>query len=128
MCPSPDVYTAKKSCREGPAMTNRLTAILSILVILGFGAPLPAENPAASTEEIRAAVAKSLPLLAKGAKGHIEQRTCFACHSQGLPILALTTAKPRGFEVNDDDVRKQLQFIADFLSKNRDNYNKGRGT
>jgi hypothetical protein len=88
--------------------------------------PLDAAEP--KEEAIRAAVAKSLPLLKKGSAGHIDQKTCFACHNQALPMLALTTARERGFEVSDEDLKKQAQFIATFLGKNRDNYLKGRGT
>jgi hypothetical protein len=79
-------------------------------------------------EAIRAAVAKALPLLKKGAAGHIDQKTCFACHNQALPMLALTTARERGFEVSEEDRQKQAEFITTFLGKNRDNFLKGRGT
>jgi len=87
----------------------------------------PAEPPSIATAELRSAVERSLPLLLKGAVGHRENRTCFACHSQGLPILALTAAKSRGFEIDEAELSKQLQFIADFLAQNRDNYKQGKG-
>jgi hypothetical protein len=77
--------------------------------------------------ELRAAVQKALPLIAKGAVGHREQRTCFACHSQGLPILAIVTAKSRGFEADEDELGKQYKFIAEFLKGNRENYLQGKG-
>lgn len=77
---------------------------------------------------IKAAVAKSLPLLEKGARGSLEQRKqCFTCHNQGLPILALTTAQPRGFEIDADHLRQQLEFTANFLAKNKDRYREGKG-
>jgi squalene cyclase len=86
-----------------------------------------AAEPAPSSEQLKAAVAKALPLLWKGAEGHITQRECFACHNQGLPIMAFTTARTRGFAVRDEDLRKHLEFIAAFLERNRDNYRKGKG-
>ena len=55
-----------------------------------------AEAPAVTAEALRSAVNKSLPLLLKGAVGHRENRTCFACHSQGLPILARPPRGPVG--------------------------------
>lgn len=97
-----------------------------VSIALLFSLPVSASEP--KEEAIRAAVAKSLPLLQKGAAGHIDQKTCFACHNQALPILALTTAKAAGFEVSADDLRKQMEFIVKFLGKNRDNFLKGRGT
>ena len=64
------------------------------LIVLGIVGAVPAatlaEEPVrVPAEELRPAIAKSLPLLLKGAIGHRENRTCFACHNQGLPILAL---------------------------------------
>ncbi|MBL8795521.1 MAG: hypothetical protein JNM56_16570 [Planctomycetia bacterium] len=99
-------------------------------LLLGIGlvvcaVPLRAAEPA---DELRPALARALPLLAKGAAGHIEQKTCFACHNQALPLLALTAARPLGFEFKDEDLHKQLKFIDDFLGKNRENFLKGKGT
>jgi hypothetical protein len=104
---------------------------LSLLIAACVMSPTLAGEPDAGTlsseSAIRAAVAKSLPLLQKGALGHRENRTCFACHNQGLPILALTTARTRGFPIDDKELHVQLQFINDFLDKNRDKYLTGRG-
>ena len=33
----------------------------------------------------------------KGATGHSDQRTCFACHNQAAPVVAFATAKAGGF-------------------------------
>jgi hypothetical protein len=84
--------------------------------------PRPPTDPA-----IRQAVARALPLIQKGSTGHLVQRTCFACHHQALPILALTTARSRGFPVSEEEIRKHLERIAEFLDKNRDHYLQGRG-
>jgi squalene cyclase len=96
--------------------------------------PVPAEDAGASKSDgpdadvIKAAVERSLPLLVKGAEGSMEKRkNCFTCHNQGLPVLALTTARTRGFAVDDAMLRKQLEFTAGFLEKNRSGYLEGRG-
>src|SRR5262249_16716083 len=54
-------------------------------------------------------------------------RTCFACHNQAVPVLALTTARAHGFPAAAEDVPKHARFIADFLATNRANYLKGWG-
>ena len=83
---------------------------------------------APAVESIRVAVEKSLPLLVKGAVGSMEKRAnCFTCHNQALPVLALTTARTRGFAVDADMLRRQLEFTAGFLDKNRKGYLEGRG-
>src|SRR5262245_41162808 len=100
---------------------------LAVVLLIGLLHPLSAAEPAPTPKEVRDAVVKALPLIQKGSAGHRTQRTCFACHHQAIPILAMTTARSRGLPFDADEVRKHLQFIADFLDKNRDNYLKGRG-
>jgi hypothetical protein len=84
----------------------------------------PIDRP---TDETKSAIEKALPLLWKGAEGHVARKTCFACHNQGIPILAFTTARERGLSVPDTDLKKQLDFIAAFLAGNKDNYREGKG-
>src|SRR5687767_11926421 len=86
------------------------------------------EDLVPSNEAIKAAVAKSLPLLETGARGSMEKRKqCFTCHNQALPVMALTTARSRGITIDADNLRRQIQFTADFLGKNRTNYLDGKG-
>jgi hypothetical protein len=106
-------------------VASRFIVLAGLLPTAGaVGAAEPAKKEAAP---VRAAVAKALPLLVKGAEGHIAKRTCFACHNQALPLLALTTARTGGFPVSDETVKKQAEFIAAFLGRHRDNYRKGQG-
>ncbi len=84
-------------------------------------------SAAAPPPSIQGAVSRGLPLLIKGAKGHIAKRDCFACHNQTQTVMALTIAREHGFTVKLNDVQEQLEHIASFLDKNRDNYRKGRG-
>jgi peptidoglycan/xylan/chitin deacetylase (PgdA/CDA1 family) len=101
---------------------------VAVAVSLLTGGPAPGAEPAAGKPpDLRAAIGRALPLLWKGAEGHVEQRTCFACHNQAIPILAFTTARDRGFPYRADDLTKQLEFIAAFLDQNRDKYRKGQG-
>jgi len=77
---------------------------------------------------IEAAVVKSLALLETGARGSMEKRKqCFTCHNQALPVMALTTARSRGIRIDAENLRRQVEFTADFLAKNRTNYMAGRG-
>lgn len=87
-----------------------------------------AEESSPTADTLRAAVSKSLPLLERSARTSMaERKDCFTCHNQGLPIIVLTTARRKGFEINEAELKTQLQFTADFLSKNRDKYREGRG-
>jgi hypothetical protein len=111
---------------EVNTMRRAVPCVSSGVLLLLASAAVPAAEPAKSGD-IKAAVGKALPLLWKGAEGHVAQRECFACHNQGIPLLAFTTARQRGFSVRDEDLKKQLAFIAAFLEKNRDNYRQGKG-
>ena len=94
----------------------------------GFPFHAFAEDPGPGDEAIKAAVAKSLPLLETGARTSMEKRKqCFTCHNQALPVMALTTARARGILIDAENLRRQVQFTADFLGKNRTNYLDGRG-
>src|SRR6478672_4580505 len=97
---------------------NSLFAAAALSLVLSAQAAEPDVTPSI----LKAAIEKSLPLLMKGALGHRENRTCFACHNQGVPLLALTAARSRGFKIDEDELKQQTAFIARFLDGNRENY------
>src|SRR5829696_5655928 len=98
---------------------------LPALVIVGLSGFLldgAAQDAVPDDATIRAAVAKSLPLLETAARGSMEKRKqCFTCHNQALPVLALTTASSRGIKIDAENLRRQIEFAAEFLAKNRTN-------
>ncbi|MBP3958984.1 hypothetical protein J8F10_27385 [Gemmata sp. G18] len=101
--------------------------MLSVLLLVTI--PLPDLTPRApSPKDVRAAVEAALPQLKKGATGHIEQKTCFACHNQTPPMLAFSTATGRGFTVPPALVKAQAEHISSFLETNRERFKDGRGT
>ena len=104
------------------------TALVLSCILSPLSLPLHAAEPSITNDTLRAAVEKSLPLLMKGAVGHRQNRTCFSCHNQGVPILAMAAAKERGFKVDEQELGRQLTFIAEFLGRNRDEYKQGKGT
>ncbi|NJM54957.1 MAG: hypothetical protein HC841_02665 [Verrucomicrobiae bacterium] len=110
---------------------KRITVILvgAVMLVGQSGvAGGAAEDNAPSPAAIRAAVAKSLPLLESSARISMEKRRqCFTCHNTALPVFALTTAREYGFAVAEDAVEQQVQFTAGFLAKNRTNYLAGKG-
>ena len=105
----------------------RQSSLAVALLLVVAGPATAAAPPPSLAQRAAAAVARALPLIRKGGAGHMARRTCFACHNQAIPVLALTTARARGFVVAEEEVQKHLRFIAAFLAKNRANYLKGRG-
>lgn len=76
----------------------------------------------------RVGATRALPLLAKAAAGHAEQKTCFACHNQALPLMAHRAAVGRGFAASTDLFKAQAEHVAAFVGANRERYLKGQGT
>jgi hypothetical protein len=103
----------------------RVSAWMSIALLLTLASTA---RPAAPPPAVKSAILRSLPLLLKGAKGHIAKRSCFACHNQAIPMLALTTARDRGFVIRDEDIKKQTEHIAAFIETNRKLFLEGKGT
>jgi hypothetical protein len=108
-------------------MIHQLAVCMSIALLPNLPAVQGDEPAKAPPAAVKSAVEKGLPLLLKGARGHIDKKTCFACHNQAPPLLALVTARERGFEVRQEDIKEQVEFIATFLDGNRENYRKGKG-
>src|SRR5688572_20203901 len=100
-----------------------LTAVITLTLALRSSG---AEPPVPSAE-LKESVVRALPPLTRGAAGHREEKACFACHSQGLPVLAMVTARDRGVAVDSDELKGQLQHVADFLRGNRAKYLEGKG-
>lgn len=107
----------------------RHAAKLGGFLLLWLGMIGPAYSQEVKPEDIRASIAKSLPLLQKAMQGSLEQRShCFTCHHQGLGILTLVTARSRGLSIDSQLLDTQVQGAKGFLSKNKDRFLEGRGT
>jgi hypothetical protein len=103
--------------------------VLSALgvALLALGSSWVATRTGPAPDQVRAAVAKSIPLLEKSSAEYTAHRECFSCHHQALPVLALSIAGPQGYQVSVEALQKQLHFSADSLAKNRNKYRQGRG-
>jgi len=100
--------------------------MLSTALIALTLAGLPDAGPA-PPDAVRAAVQKAIPRIEASLAEYSRQRDCFACHHQGVGLLALTTARSRGFAVDTDLIREQGAVTAADLHGSLDAYQKGRG-
>jgi hypothetical protein len=98
---------------------RRLFLLLTILL-------LPATGRA--QDRVRPAIERILPLLERAAAGSADQRECYTCHNQGLPILALSEARRHGFTIDAANFQRQVDHTYAHLNRNRDRYTKGEGT
>ncbi len=105
----------------------RPLVLLPLIALLTFTGRTSADEPVFSKEEIRTAMTLAIPRIEAGSAGSAEQRTCFTCHSQALPILALTEAKRRGFQVDDTNLTRQLEHTLAHLERGKQKYLEGKG-
>ena len=99
-----------------------------VLASASIGLALAGEPPPGPTAEaIRAGVTRALPLLEKGSAGYVAQRDCFSCHHQAVPVLAMTTAKGRGFAVPAEAAGDPVEHTEADLLGSIDAYRKGNG-
>lgn len=62
--------------------------------------------------EIRAAVERSLPLLAKSSHSFLENAGgCHACHSQGMGMIVFGMAKDKGFTINEGVLHEAMDSV-----------------
>jgi hypothetical protein len=79
-------------------------------------------------ESIGAAVKRALPLLvAASAVVYPKKRDCFSCHNQAVPAVALSHAKVRGFDVDNQTLHAIAEHTEADLSSALDDYRQGKG-
>ncbi len=99
------------------------------LIVAGMVAlpAVSADDSVPSPDAIRSAISRSIPLLEKGSRESAEQRQCFTCHNQAMPVLALAEARKRGFAVDEKNFERQLQHTWEHLERGKQSYLDGRG-
>jgi N-acyl-D-amino-acid deacylase len=78
-------------------------------------------------EAVRASIEKGVKRLEISASSYVTKRSCFSCHHQAVPMLALASAKERGFAIDAKVFDKQTQFTADFFKNKIKEIREGRG-
>jgi N-acyl-D-amino-acid deacylase len=95
----------------------------TILILLLSASVAQAETP---PEPVRAAVEKGLRRLEQGAASYVKNRQCFSCHHQATTILALSSARKRGFEVEPEKLQQQVDFTRKTFEAKREQVAKGQ--
>jgi hypothetical protein len=87
----------------------------------------PPTKVAPSDETIKASVNKALPLILKSLAEYPKHRDCFSCHHQAVPVLAVATAKSKGFAVEADAIAEPVELTEADLRTALKSYQKGEG-
>jgi N-acyl-D-amino-acid deacylase len=94
-------------------VTKHLTIVLSLLMFAS--GEVAANDSSAIREEIRGAVEAGLRTLEKSMATYPDERTCFSCHHQTLPMQALVIARRHGFAINETLFREQAELTHKFF-------------
>ncbi len=105
----------------------RFHETLFLVGLLAYAQSVRADDPLFSGADSRAAIERAIPLIEAGSARSAEERTCFTCHNQALPILALTEIKRRGFAVDESNLERQLKHTLAHLKRGKKNYLAGKG-
>jgi hypothetical protein len=100
----------------------------AILIAASLSAISPAdEGGSPKPEAVRSAVDKALPLILNATEEYPRSRDCFSCHPQAVPVLALATAKGRGFAVEPEAIAGPVEHTEADLRCALESYRKGAG-
>jgi len=68
--------------------------------------PKPAGNPLT----VEVAIRKILPVIEMGGEPGFNNRHCVSCHSNSLPQITVSLARKKGFAVNQEQIKKEVEF------------------
>jgi ribosomal protein S18 acetylase RimI-like enzyme len=100
---------------------------LSLALLLLLSSRLRADDSSAEEQRIESAVRRSVALIENSGSVYRRERQCFSCHHQALPVIALTEVRNRGFAIDEDQYRQQLEHTAKHLKRGHKNYLAGKG-
>ncbi|MCA9049630.1 MAG: hypothetical protein KDA89_12925, partial [Planctomycetaceae bacterium] len=109
-------------------MRSRDITRYGVICALSVSCTLPAVRADdVSPQRVRNAVERVLPLLENGIAVSGGQKTCFTCHNQALPVLALTEAREFGFAVRSEILQSGVSHTLEHLKRGEQQYREGRG-
>jgi hypothetical protein len=100
---------------------------LFLIIVASLSALLADDHDLPKPDAVHAAVEKALPLILKSTAEYPERRDCFSCHHQAVPVLALSTAKERGFVIPADAISDPVSLTEEDLRGSIESYRKGNG-
>lgn len=74
------------------------------------------------------AVERALPLIEVASAETAENRRCFTCHGQAMPVVALVESQQHGFHIDSENLRRQIDHTYAHLERSTKQYSDGRGT
>jgi ankyrin repeat protein len=99
------------------------TPVVDVLLKSGAKSGLARPAPALklqSSNTVRNAIERSLPLLQRSDAQFVSKSGCISCHNNSLAAMAVGLARKNGFRVDEDIARRQVQANVSYLEQHRD--------
>jgi ankyrin repeat protein len=113
-----NVKSAKGDTALDLARRHGQTPVVEMLIKSGAREGGPAREwfaKPAPASSVRAALARSIPLLQRADVSFLQKAGCVSCHNNTLTAMTVATARQRGFQVDDQIARKQLKNISSYI-------------
>lgn len=94
----------------------------AIIVLLALGHRASANEPVSRVEQ---AIERGLTVLERGARAYPTHQSCFACHHQTLPLLAMKSAQRAGLKFDSELFQEQQQFTRKSFDERKGRLAKG---
>ena len=102
-------------------------AVTLVLLVLSNLAAF-AQEQLPFLKQVEQAVERSLPLLEIASAETVRQRQCFTCHGQAMSVVALVEAQQHGFQIDSQNLQRQLDHTFAHLERSKKLYDEGKGT
>jgi N-acyl-D-amino-acid deacylase len=89
-------------------MCNIMRILAAMLAVAVLTTSIHADDSPDSA--VKSTIEKGLKRIEKGVASYPKHRQCFSCHHQAMAVLSLTAARDRGFPIDADVVKKQIEF------------------
>src|SRR3954451_22629955 len=107
----------------------RVPTRLACLMLLQLATTAMAGDPAPPLpqETIRDSVRRGLQIVQKAATHYPQHRSCFSCHHQTLPMMAMVKARAHGVAIEKGLLNEQAEFSVDSFREKTEEMAQGKG-
>jgi N-acyl-D-amino-acid deacylase len=102
-----------------------LRIIVATVLVCGAGSIGPTRAADEQPKAVRAAVERGLVVLQRAAREYPSHQSCFACHHQTLPLLALKAARDAGLKCDEELFLEQQKFTRKSFGERQERLAKG---
>ena len=97
-----------------------------IVLFLSLSLLIQVDGKENNSSDVRNAVEGGLRIVQRGAQNYPNNRDCFSCHHQTLPMLAMHEASKAGITIDSELMKDQVQFIRDLFEDRLDSVTNGK--